>query len=560
MIGTDVYHISIDPPDSTDYRLSPIEITSIDQPQMLVLEPLKATLLGEGVIRLYRETEDDNVLQHSNLGDETMLLILAVPTYFTATDLLGYMGENFMKDISHVRILKSEKANRFLVLLKFRDIVRAAEFKFAFDGKSFNLMEPETCHVVYIKSVRIDYTLEEEDLLLPFIMSDPFTETDTTLVELPSCPVCLERMDAEITGLLTIACQHTFHCQCLSKWRDDSCPICRYSNNISNREVRRSTRRRRSQPVAPTSLETVMESQEANEEVIHGSSRVQEGSSQERQGSITSSLEATNISSESNENCDQCSTTTDLWVCLVCGNVGCGRYAPEQHSLKHFVNTGHCFAMELESSRVWDYAGDSYVHRLLTNQSDGKLVELPEKHQKDESSTDKVEEVEFEYSLLLINQLASQREYYESLLLDQRRPLVSSVSSASQSVTLKEFLELQNKVKELTKATQREVPALKDKLAGLTATLERRTEELTISDAINDANSKKAQINLKVIADLKKEIAELKETNVGLGEQVSDLMFFLDSQNKFKDESQDVIDGTVIVQAPPDRKTRRKGR
>jgi BRCA1-associated protein len=38
--------------------------------------------------------------------------------------------------------------------------------------------------------------------------------------ELPTCPVCLERMDANITGLLTILCQHTFHCYCLSKWGD----------------------------------------------------------------------------------------------------------------------------------------------------------------------------------------------------------------------------------------------------------------------------------------------------------------------------------------------------
>ena len=27
--------------------------------------------------------------------------------------------------------------------------------------------------------------------------------------------------------------------------------------------------------------------------------------------------------------------------------------------------------------RVWDYAGDNYVHRLIQNKVDGKLVELP---------------------------------------------------------------------------------------------------------------------------------------------------------------------------------------
>jgi len=36
--------------------------------------------------------------------------------------------------------------------------------------------------------------------------------------------------------------------------------------------------------------------------------------------------------------------------------------------------------MELGSSRVWDYAGDNYVHRLVQNKADGKLVEVNEQN------------------------------------------------------------------------------------------------------------------------------------------------------------------------------------
>ena len=36
--------------------------------------------------------------------------------------------------------------------------------------------------------------------------------------------------------------------------------------------------------------------------------------------------------------------------------------------------------MELATQRVWDYKGDNYVHRLIQNKVDGKLVELPEAH------------------------------------------------------------------------------------------------------------------------------------------------------------------------------------
>ena len=46
--------------------------------------------------------------------------------------------------------------------------------------------------------------------------------------ELPHCPVCLERLDQHISGVLTTVCNHSFHCTCLSQWADSSCPVCRY--------------------------------------------------------------------------------------------------------------------------------------------------------------------------------------------------------------------------------------------------------------------------------------------------------------------------------------------
>ena len=35
--------------------------------------------------------------------------------------------------------------------------------------------------------------------------------------------------------------------------------------------------------------------------------------------------------------------------------------------------------MQLNNNRVWDYAGDNYVHRLVQNKSDGKMVEVDER-------------------------------------------------------------------------------------------------------------------------------------------------------------------------------------
>jgi BRCA1-associated protein len=54
-----------------------------------------------------------------------------------------------------------------------------------------------------------------------------------------------------------------------------------------------------------------------------------------------------------------CDSTEKNWICVVCGVVGCGRYEPGKgHARRHWEESGHVLAMELETQRVWDYKGD----------------------------------------------------------------------------------------------------------------------------------------------------------------------------------------------------------
>jgi len=80
---------------------------------------------------------------------------------------------------------------------------------------------------------------------------------------------------------------------------------------------------------------------------------------------------------DENPGCERCGARNNLWMCLVCGAVGCGRY-DRKHALDHFHDTGHTYSVELDTQRVWDYSGDGYVHRLILNRTDGKMVELPD--------------------------------------------------------------------------------------------------------------------------------------------------------------------------------------
>lgn len=49
----------------------------------------------------------------------------------------------------------------------------------------------------------------------------------------------------------------------------------------------------------------------------------------------------------------------------------------EGHAVNHWKESQHCYSLDLETQRVWDYVGDGYVHRLIQSKTDGKLVELP---------------------------------------------------------------------------------------------------------------------------------------------------------------------------------------
>ncbi|KAJ3540040.1 hypothetical protein NM688_g6284 [Phlebia brevispora] len=311
-----------------------------------------STNLPEGVVHVYREvpkaTNDDigSPSSPSASGskeaeepvheesvydsDGVMIGVLAVPSWMTPSDFLAFVAPA-AEGMTHLRIIRDSAPNRSIVVIKFKDESEAAEFVEAYNGKPFNSMEPEICHVVRVLSVEI----EASDTMSQAISR--LGSPQSTTYELPTCPVCLERMDSAVTGLVTVPCSHTFHCACLSKWGDSRCPVCRYSQTLLSSH--------------PTSANT-----------------------------SRSSVPIPFTPSTSSSQCVDCPpdspSTSNLWICLICGNIGCGRYR-RAHAQAHYERTTHLYALELETQRVWDYAGDGYVHRLIQNKADGKLVELP---------------------------------------------------------------------------------------------------------------------------------------------------------------------------------------
>jgi len=107
----------------------------------------KDTDVGWGVVHLYRDGQETPGLYGDGDGTEfreedcTTLCILAVPSYMTPSDLLGFVGEQTREVVSHFRLIRTARANKYMVLMKFREAAKARAWRKEWNGKTFNSME-----------------------------------------------------------------------------------------------------------------------------------------------------------------------------------------------------------------------------------------------------------------------------------------------------------------------------------------------------------------------------------------------------------------------------------
>ncbi|KAL6953289.1 RING-type E3 ubiquitin transferase [Sarracenia purpurea var. burkii] len=101
----------------------------------------------------------------------------------------------------------------------------------------------------------------------------------------------------------------------------------------------------------------------------------------------------------------------------------------EGHAIRHWKETQHCYSFELETQRVWDYAGDNYVHRLIQSKTDGKLVELNNycPHVEDDCGSCSCT-IDPGYSEALLN--SKVETYFESLLREVEEETAKEIAEA----------------------------------------------------------------------------------------------------------------------------------
>ncbi|KAG8230867.1 hypothetical protein J437_LFUL011508, partial [Ladona fulva] len=163
--------------------------------------------ITKGILHLYKENKSTSM--ENGVDRSEMICMLAVPASVTCHDLLCFVAA-CERDILHLRIIRDSTPNQYMALIKFRSQDTADAFYKTFNGIPFNSMEPNVCSLAFVSRVEMVREDAGESVLWP-----PPNHT-----ELPTCPVCLERMDESVDGILTILCNHSFHGSCLSKWGD----------------------------------------------------------------------------------------------------------------------------------------------------------------------------------------------------------------------------------------------------------------------------------------------------------------------------------------------------
>lgn len=483
----------------------------------------------------------------------TILALLGVPSIMGPAEVLRFVNRA-ESAISQVRMVREERAGKCMVLLKFRDAANAEEFHKLYADRPFDVSGSDgqndgdgeghqaLCRVVYVTAVTMSTSASLPYAYPLLANSDPWPLPpgsassaagghggSSSGIEMPTCPVCLERMDASVTGLMTVTCQHTFHCSCLGRWTDSRCPVCRYTQSRGHSAF---------------------------------------------------------AHRHEDEGCSICHTQADLWVCLICATAGCGRYKAG-HAHAHYKETGHLFALDVETERVWDYGRDGYVHRLIQNKASSSSSSSSKRHsdgptprgtpqeqeqQESEGSStktrkkaaeeeedEKMEALGLEFSQLVSSQLESQRGFYEDQLRSMETKLIELEIHAAQS---SDDLRVRRLGEEAARREAAEAKGRAEHLARAAEKNAERAKDLDVELKAERQMSKGLVERLRRVEEqqAREDWAALKRDNEELREQVRDLMFFLDAKTKVEQEGGEEMRGGDVVVGKSSEKKKKKNK
>jgi BRCA1-associated protein len=399
---------------------------------------------------------------------EYMLLCLSVPMHIPPQDIVT-LTINY--EFSKMLILQDSIPQRYMILFTFSTLSTRDLFYENICGIRFHPFESDVCQLVFIDEL--------------YIQDDTIEFSIDLGVEIPTCPVCLDRMDSTASGLFTTLCQHTFHCHCIMRWSDSTCPVCRYC--LSNNQA---------STITDGTVETIEETN-------------------------------TNTETNTETQCNMCPSKSHLWICLVCGHVGCARFL-NQHSLAHYTETNHPFALELSTQRVWDYTQDTYIHRVIRHK-DGDLISVG-KSSGDVFVSEAIESMAKQYQSNLKSKIQETKKEYQSTIQVMETKNMDYVTMLAEQISIVDVERIQVvRERDVFAKKLKQVTTLNDTLTKKVNVLQQKLISVEKERKESECLYESIAMNLKQVkeqnATQKEEIAELKE-------QVRDLMFFIETLEK----------------------------
>jgi BRCA1-associated protein len=357
----------------------------------------------------------------------TLVLVANVPSHVGKRQLRFFFGE-LASTIRDIWLLRDGAPHRYSVLLSACCPTHGETIRRRLHGVRFSPVDVEVAIVLPISTVHyVGGAAGSGSILQPSALPEPLPLLPKGWgAHLPTCAVCLTRLEPSVTGAVTRACTHASHCMCLAQSCSAGCRVCQIVEH-----ARRN---------AATAL----------------ASPVRDPGSGVATGRDEMALPA----------CAACAERQGLWLCLVCGTLGCGRYA-SMHAHAHYLHTGHSLALDLSTQRVWDYESDRFVHRLMAmaaDEADDELfeLELPDGALGGAAAGDggvatdaddgpraaaaaaaataaadsgaKLDGVLREYSLLLTGQLDAQRAFLEEQAAAQAEATAAELRGARQGL------------------------------------------------------------------------------------------------------------------------------
>jgi BRCA1-associated protein len=377
---------------------------------------------------------------------ESMVAMVDVPPEQVPEGILN-LARSHLPWIVHVRIViavsdteeEDESNKTYLVLFQMTTPAAADAFCHDLDGRPYTFLdETVTCTVHPVVALKGH---DGVSLLNPMFAPKQTNKTSTTTSnntqEDFNCAVCLEHMNSKelqnqtsTVGIFTTVCNHTFHLDCILQCQDSPCPVCRYDHSGLNEALSQCHICATTEHNYVCLICGVVSCVATEDHHTNLDARDSTVNSSNSKASLPHSLTSSQPSRHPGVAASSSSFHPN-------SNDATARHFYTSHAGQHHDETLHAYALDTQTQHVWDFAGQGYVHRLLQNKQDGKLVEVSDPYstaslertmspglsdtQEGEVVHRKLEGFASQYYTLLKSQLEQQRIFYEGRLQELRQ-------------------------------------------------------------------------------------------------------------------------------------------